>query len=313
MERLTPLEDSVTDTVFNESADQTTLECISFEQSDSAGSMQSRKMLLRTSRRRVQKNTAVVLNADKMKRFALDETTMTILEDSVLDTATFVHPPLSQPLPYPSPPHHDPVLQVLPIAAQRIISWWRSLKKSSKSSPSHTHIHTQTHTHAHTRADKMNIKHHDRLFSLLLGYRVRKLLRTHEIKSLVTGHNDVRQVLYDLLPTPSHTHIPPYTSHTHRIEAWRASGKLYGLSDVDHTLALSLYRTLLLAKEKFHTAFFRNMVYVHVYGHMHGHGDGDRDGYGDRYESGHGDGDGYEYASAHTSSTKRVFDGLGYY
>eukprot|EP01031_Cornospumella_fuschlensis_P025522 gene25522-30812_t len=235
MEPLTSLDESVADGLLNESADQTTLECISFEQSDqqtSQGHHRSKLSVIKTSRRRVQKNTAVVLNADKMKRFALDESSMTLLEESLLE------PPQ---LPANS---NIELIKAIPIAAQRIINWWRRLQKSAKA--------------AHT--SRASLPQHDQLFALLLGYRVRKLLRTHEIKTLVSAHNDVRQVLYDLLPPPRSQPAP--VSPSFRIESWRTSGKMFGLSDVDHALALSLYRTLLTAKEKFYASFFKNTVFM---------------------------------------------------
>lgn len=227
---------------------------------------------LGSSRRRIQKNTAVVLNADRLKRFALEESSSSILEDSVLSyvTTNVSNNNTNQGSDKSS---ITKVIDIIPPENQlektfdhleerqaydRLCSWWKTMKKKNSNNqkkPSFSFISIPNTTK-------------EKLFSLLLGWRVRKIMQYTKIKQICAEHRDVKMVLYDLLVSnkSSPSNQPPRRPED-AIEDWIRSRKAQSipadqvLTGVDHSLAQSLVRQLLAEREKLLQEFFRNCTW----------------------------------------------------
>ena len=111
--------------------------------------------------------------------------------------------------------------------------WW--LKVSSKNR-----------FHKYTQNGRWSLRISNCIFALLLGYRVRHLLRLPYLKSIISAHKDISRVLSDLL-----------TKHEGNLNPTDYSS----FSATDKALVQSLVKQLLAEKLKLHNILFSNIVW----------------------------------------------------
>lgn len=98
----------------------------------------------------------------------------------------------------------------------------------------------------YTQGGRWSKKMADSVFALLLGYRVRCLLKLPVLKKTRNAQLDIAQVLSDLL-TKSEVH--------------KKNGDLSSFSATDKSLVQSLIKELLVEKEKLHSLVFSNSLW----------------------------------------------------
>ncbi len=105
------------------------------------------------------------------------------------------------------------------------------------------------------------------VFAIILGHRVRKLLKSTPMSKLVAAYQDSLYVLLDLLKMSydGNDKMELLTSLEKVCfdgdQLHRALRSFHSLSFADQTLVKSLVKQLVISKSKFHSAFFCNSVY----------------------------------------------------
>lgn len=238
---------------------------------------------LRSSRRRVQKHSAVVLNADRLKKVIhhqsnpddptiadttmLDESNLgediSMVMQSVQSSAeeiTIIPSSSTQPPGKDSSPNiktnttnHDsanprtpPTTHQVGIriwtedkAQRHIIRWYRR--------------QVAARLRRFTLHGKWSVTTSMKVFTLLLGYRIRRLFHSNEMKKMKLAQDDMQRVLLDLMRSSS---TSPSTPRDDRSPFWLPHIRTEiiankHLSPTDQNLAKSLVRELLAEREKF--------------------------------------------------------------
>jgi acyl carrier protein phosphodiesterase len=281
MEESLLLEESLVDmnsSINNLSADQTTMESISFDQShDHVQSISNKKAPLGISKRRVKKNTAVVLNADRLKRFSLEESYSSLLDESV--NATNSQPQRNELL----DKSNKDMDSNHRLAGRKILQWYRRMKlRSNRNTLISTPVnntHSPLPINNQLSDSFVPISVQEKLFALVLGYRVRKLMSIIEVKNLIKTQRDIKTVLLDLF----HQHPASITLLQYApnqpvdllVERWQQQRLeqsvpcIQSLGDVDHSLASTLVRQILGEREK-----MLNIIYKHAKWIRRGHDGG---------------------------------------
>ena len=246
MEDLDPLENSTYLDVSMTTGGHTSTEGVSMDQSDvtmlgddaidsSARSFTGNS--LRSSRRRVQKHSAVVLNSDRLRRVRDNQTPVddsiqdisrgsnhesSLLEENVNSTI------LTQSMDINDHNQSDESLLVIPssnaipssssiskqeielysqsmgivvlteaMAVTRVVRWWKGLLARR--------------LYNFTIHNKWSYQTSVKVFNILLGYRIRRLFRSAEVKKMISAQLDMQRVLLDLIQQyqPSDPSVPP--------------------------------------------------------------------------------------------------------
>lgn len=227
---------------------------------------------LRSSRRRVQKHSAVVLNADRLKKFASSASTSALLDDSaILDDSMMSQSDanLSFATETTVESHSNITInfriKVDEMEATKIIQrWWQRILFLRR--------------WKYMQYGKWDINRSDKVFSLILGHKLRKLISLNDCQKLMRAENDVRKVITELLlPYAKSTVIAQHSSLQNSEEAigkmsinlvqtWLLNVQELSrshslLSGPDQQLIKSLIKQLLLERSKVYKYIFEQAIF----------------------------------------------------
>jgi hypothetical protein len=146
-------------------------------------------------------------------------------------------------------------------AAFLILEWWTRKKK--------------TRLEKFTIQGKWSFPRSSKVFSLLLGYRARKLFRTHDVTKLINSQRDLKGVLKELLEqhvnepkrisSPKSTYALPLQTVSQTIDYWllflnklQSSNESILKGSADQTLAKSVIKQILTERVKLLSYLWNN-------------------------------------------------------
>lgn len=247
------MEDETLDPLDQSYLDQTSRECISFEQNDSmtadenSNKNQFQPNVLRSSRRRIQKHSAVVLNSDRLRAIQGQDlsinkseiaetlnnislnTNITTSANNNINTYINTNNNSEESTQFTSLTRKLKAVQII-IKTFRLFQWKRMNK--------------------FTQFGQWNEFLAMKIFSIYLGYRVRKVLRDPEILKLIDSQKDIFRVLLELiLPHQTQLTITQLEQFS-LLELKQLLLSSPSLSGIDHTFADSLIKQILQERQK---------------------------------------------------------------
>lgn len=265
----------VSATVGLTSADEST----SFDLNESSANIddsmdQSTSRSLRTSRRRVQKGSAVVLNADRLRQIVhqedqLEESKTEVASNGPVGNSNIPNdlPPdfKSRPKVLRSPTKPDN--QLLPKfspESQRVIQHFRKDMNAADAAKliCTWYKHRRAHRVARfTQHGQWAFSTAEKVHALLLGHKIRKLFRkNNEVKRLIASQKDIHRVLTELVYQNSTSPANVKRNGAKTLKELLQSSHL--LSGPDQSLASSLTKELLLEREKLNKFMFQGRSFV---------------------------------------------------
>ena len=215
-----------------------------YESLDQSSIDVSQSAAIRSSRRRTKNGSAIVLNTNRIQKYIQKDAVEGVVpENSMSQILDFKEQYLQKMAPQIAQFKRK-------VAIVKLQRWWRSV------------VHFRSHNYL--QSGSWDTTRADLVFALLLGYRVRKLMRSTKLVANIKAQQDVHRILSDICSTVVRGEANATSAETwekFRVELESHSVDLLllhypSLSHTDMILAKSMCRQLLSERQKLHALVF---------------------------------------------------------